>query len=265
MAVDKVLVSGEQSVKYNGLAWTLGYSDRWIWPWGHKAVTQEDFERFYREHGNYPIPVGKLSGLGTDEGGLKHGSISGPGYGSRWESKCGQWLRIRHDLEEMEDGTYGKIRGYFAKKRAARAADGGGKSKRARKELSRPFTEEERKLVKERAAEVPEEIGEGFKSAYEPWKKSWDDPVVAMSSIPLDRAKFWEFADLIALGLGVLPLVMEKMVGDPDQFFALQIVDNLAKDELMVEWDPADPVVLEGEQARVKATVRRWLSKTFSC
>ena len=54
---------------------------------------------------------------------------------------------------------------------------------------------------------------------------------------------------------------MEKMVGDPDQFFALQIVDNLAKDELMVEWDPADPVVLEGEQARVKATVRRWLSR----
>ena len=63
------------------------------------------------------------------------------------------------------------------------------------------------------------------------------------------------------MGLGVLPLVMEKMVGDPDQFFALQIVDNLAKDELMVEWDPADPVVLEGEQARVKATVRRWLSR----
>ena len=224
-------------------------------------MTQEDFEQFYCEHGNYPIPVGKLSGLGTDEGSLKHGSISGPGYGSRWESKCGQWLRIRHDLEEMEDGTYGKIRGYFAKKRAARAADGGGKTKRARKELSRPFTEEERKLVKERAPEVPEEIGTGFKSAYEPWKKSWDDPVVALSSIPLDRAKSWEFADLIALGLGVLPLVMEKMVGDPDQFFALQIVDNLAKDELMVEWDPADPVVLEGEQARVKATVRRWLSR----
>jgi hypothetical protein len=45
--VDQVIVSGEVSPVYNCIAWTIGFTDRWLWPGGSVA----DFDTFYKGFG----------------------------------------------------------------------------------------------------------------------------------------------------------------------------------------------------------------------
>ena len=51
--VDQTVVTGEISIVYNCIAWTVGFSDRWIWPGDALA----DFDAFYHRFGFDPIIV----------------------------------------------------------------------------------------------------------------------------------------------------------------------------------------------------------------
>jgi hypothetical protein len=42
--VDAAIVTGEPSIVYNCISWTVGVTDRWLWPGSAIA----DFDTFYR-------------------------------------------------------------------------------------------------------------------------------------------------------------------------------------------------------------------------
>src|SRR5260370_11090895 len=116
MNVAAVVVTGNATKQYNCLAWTLGSSASWLWPWGQRIVTKAEFDVLYATFGFFPAANGPVAVFGHNLNDMTHGSISGPGHGTRWESKCGQWLRIQHGLGEMQGGVlYGNVLGFYAR------------------------------------------------------------------------------------------------------------------------------------------------------
>jgi hypothetical protein len=75
---------------YNCISWTVGVTGRWLWPGSAIA----NFDTFYRGFGFVRAADGPIAAWGHSSASMTHGSISGPGHGPRWESKCGPDLRI---------------------------------------------------------------------------------------------------------------------------------------------------------------------------
>jgi hypothetical protein len=265
MNVDAVIVTDEATNRYNCLAWTLGITTSWVWPWGGRDATKPEFDSFYGGYGFTPAASGTIAAFGIDPDSMTHASITGPGYGPRWESKAGTWLRIQHGLDEMEGGSlYGDVLGFY-RRTGPMPADS--QSAIVRLQALRKaqtmnqvvsLAADQLAYVRTRAAEVDRDLKARFEEAYVAWKATWSHPLIAVSSAPGARARSIEYLELIALGPGILPLLMEKLT-DPEEFFALVAVDRLARPELRVTHDPGDGAVLLGEQGRAIETVQRWV------
>jgi hypothetical protein len=261
MAVANVVVTDEPTEQYNCLAWTLGITTSWIWPWGSSSVTKSQFDALYRSYGFSPATAGPIAAFGLSQAAMQHGSISGPGHGPRWESKAGKWLRIQHGLAEMEGGTvYGDVRGFYSRSnfRAAEPADAK-LAKMVSDQTMLTLTAEQQDLVRARAASVDRRVRDPFDAAYAAWRDTWSHPLVIVSSAPIDRSQSLQFLELVALGPDILPLLMEKLL-DPTEFFALVAVDRLLPAALVVVRELDDDVVLQGEQGRAVETVQRWIA-----
>ena len=76
--------------------------------------------------------------------------------------------------------------------------------------------------------------------------------------MPATRANSIEFLELVSLGPGILPLLMEKLTNS-DNFCALVAVDRLLRPELRIVKELDDESALLGEQGRAVETVQRWL------
>jgi hypothetical protein len=108
--------------------------------------------------------------------------------------------------------------------------------------------------------DVPPELRAAFDAAFRAWKDTWFRGGLAVSSDPHTRAVGPEFDALIALGPGILPLVIEALA-NPDNFFALQLYDAIQPDaRLLVQFEPDDERVLEGEQGRARRVVQAWFT-----
>jgi hypothetical protein len=261
MAVANVVVTDEPTERYNCLAWTLGITTSWIWPWGSRPATKAEFDALYRSYGFSPATAGPIAAFGLSQVAMQHGSISGPGHGPRWESKAGNWLRIQHGLAEMEGGTvYGDVRGFYSRSnlRAAEPADAR-LSRMLSTQTMMTLTAEQGDLVRARAASVDRPIRDRFDAAYAEWRATWSHPLVIVSSAPIDRSQSLQFLELVALGPDIVPLLMEKLL-DPTEFFALVAVDRLIPPTLVVVRELDDDVVLQGEQGRAIETVQRWIA-----
>ena len=257
MNVERVVVSAEADVTYNCLAWTLGITSRWVWPWGSRDATKAEFDALYRSHGLSPSQNGPIAAFGASNNAMKHGAISGLGHGTRWESKLGNSLRIQHGLGEMEGGFYGRTKGFYSGSRLLRT-DRTIVEALEKEDLMALLSDDEKELVLKLNSTVDVHLRKAFIEAYAKWVATWSDPGIAFSSVPGDYAKSDQFRRLLAMGEAIVPLVIEKLI-EPDQFFALQLVEHLAKREIVSEFEPEDPIILEGEQERAAATVRRWL------
>jgi hypothetical protein len=264
--VDAVIVTDEPTNRYNCVAWTLGISTTWIWPWGLRNPTKAEFDALYVSYGFSPGGSGDIAAFGLNLQSMTHGSISGPEHGPRWESKCGAWLRIQHGLGEMEGGNlYGNVLGYYSRARLmttdvqqAHVRLQTLRKVQTMKELL-SLTDDQLNYVRARAGQVDKRLKERFDERYAAWRASWSHPLIAVSSAPAARTQTTEFQELISLGPGILPLLMEKLT-DPDEFFALMAVDRLARPELHVIREPNDQAVLLGEQGRAIETVQRWIA-----
>lgn len=199
---------------------------------------------------------------------MTHGSITGPGHGPRWESKCGAWLRIQHGLGELEGGSlYGNVLGFYARARAAPLVSGLRPAVERLQSLLEAettkelisLTDDQLNYVRSRASQVDERLKLRFDQAYAAWRATWEHPLIAVSSAPAARAQTTEFLELIALGPEILPLLMAKLA-DPDEFFALVAVDRLARPELQVTRELDDETLLLGEQGRAIETVQGWVA-----
>jgi hypothetical protein len=253
----KPIVTDEAIPTYNCIAWTVGISNRWLWLGNSLA----HFDTFYRGYGFIRSGNGPVAVWGHSTSGMTHGSISGPGHGPRWESKCGGDLRIQHGLNELTGSLYGRVLAFFSKGRTLSApvaaiAEEVMKEKHAKSYLSSA----QKQLLHKQQAELPAGVRTAFDTAFSACKDSWFRGGLAVSSDPHTRAVGKEFDALIALGPVILPLLIEKLA-DPENFLALQLYDALRSDEnLLVQYEPDDERIVEGEQGRARRVVQAWFS-----
>jgi hypothetical protein len=255
--VDRAVVTGGVSRVYNCIAWTVGITNRWIWPGGSLA----DFDTFYRGFGFLQAADGPIAAWGLSASNMTHGSVSGPGHGPRWESKCGTDLRIQHGLGELVSSSYGRVVAFYRRSRTLPAPyEAAGidvmKEKAARSYLSAA----QRRTLSQECERVSPKIRTAFDEAFTAWKNTWFSNGLAISSNPQTRAVGKEYHALIALGPAILPLVVEKLA-DPENFLALQLYEALQPDEkLLVQFGPDDERILEGEQGRARRVVQAWFA-----
>ena len=118
---------------------------------------------------------------------------------------------------------------------------------------------QKRVLIEERER-VPAELRSAFDKAFAGWKDSWFTGGLAINSNPHTRAIGKEYDALIALGPAILPLLVEQLA-DPENFFALQLYDAIqANEKLLVQFEPDDERILEGEQGRAQRVVQAWFA-----
>jgi hypothetical protein len=253
-----VIVTGNPTNRYNCLAWTLGISTNWIWPWGARNATKAEFDAFYYSCGFNPSSSGPIAVFGLNVNEMTHGSVSGGGHGPRWESKCGAWLRIQHGLAEMEGGfLYGNVLGFYSPS-VPGSLEIPSATLRMRAMKTLKLSKAEREFLEARVRLVSPASRNRFDRAYREWKETWAHPLIAASSNPAARTHTPEFLELISLGTEIIPLLMEKLL-DPDEFFALQAVDRLIRPEYVISKSPGDPSIFLGEQGRAFETVKQWI------
>lgn len=255
--VDQAIVTGEVSTVYNCISWTVGVTDRWLWPGSSLA----EFDTFYRGFGFVRAGDGPVAAWGHSTSNMTHGSISGPGHGLRWESKCGPDLRIQHGLNELVGSSYGRAVAFYRPSQLQEAIFASVLETRMPDKPAKTYlTAAERKLLREQVHSVSTELRTAFETAFLAWKEMWFSGGLAISSNPHTRAVGREFDALIALGPAILPLLVEKLA-DPENFLALQVYDAMQPNErLIVQFEPADERVLEGEQGRARRVVRAWFA-----
>ncbi|MEZ0258373.1 MAG: hypothetical protein ACAI37_24050 [Chthoniobacter sp.] len=269
MNVDHVIVTDEKTTLYNCLGWTLRLK-QWVWPWPKdKPVNKVQFDALYKKYGYRPIARGGVAVLGNNTADMLHGVLGIRGLVSTplWESKCGDGIRIRHDLDEMQPGFYGTRQGFYSNQQALTEMPDEDMGHEPSELAAFDQTETlhlkaapaEQEQVTTRAAAVDAALRARFDRAYAAWKATWSAPEVSFSSNPGDRAKSPEFREVVALGPDCLPLIMEKLACQGD-FFALQAADELLRAEHRVTFELEDERVLGGEQLRAQETVRRWLN-----
>lgn len=255
--VDQAVVTGEVSTAYNCISWTVGVTDRWLWP----GSSISDFDTFYRGFGFVQAGDGPIAAWGHSTSNMTHGSISGPGHGPRWESKCGSDLRIQHGLNELVGSSYGRVVAFYRRSRLLDAVFASILEKRMKEKTAKTYlTAAEKKVLREQIHSVSSEVRTAFEAAFSAWKDTWFSGGLAISSNPHSRAVGKEFDALIALGPQILPLIVEKLA-DPENFLALQLYDAMQPNErLVVQFEPADERVLEGEQGRARRVVQAWFT-----
>jgi hypothetical protein len=242
---------------YNCISWTVGVTNRWLWPGGSLA----NFDTFYHGFGFVRAGDGPVAVWGISASNMKHGSISGPGHGPRWESKCGPDLRIQHGLGELVGSTYGRVLAFYRKSRTLTASNEPVMEQVMKEKTAKSYlSPAQRRLLNEERARVPAALRATFDKAFAAWKNTWFSGGLAVSSDPHTRAVGKEYDALLALGPAVLPLVVEALA-DPENFFALQLYDAMQPNErLIVQYGPDDERILEGEQGRAQRVVQAWFA-----
>ena len=109
--------------------------------------------------------------------------------------------------------------------------------------------------LKAEIARVPSDLRGRFDVRYRAWKYSWRrKPILFNTKTARGTA---EFRALVALGPGILPLLVDRLVRR-DEYAALQAYDAL-QDRPDLRLDPQD---YPSEQQRALETARRWLART---
>ncbi len=256
--VDAAVVSGEVTQAYNCISWTVGITNSWLWP----GASIGNFDTFYRQWGFARAGNGPVAAWGSSTSSMTHGCVSGVGHGSRWESKCGESLRIQHGLTELDGSTYGRVLAFYSKTRISAPFNETlaellvSKGQRIMK-----LTTSETANLKKEVVRVPEDVRTAFDKAFEAWKKTWFAGSLSIDSNPYSRAHGKEFDDLVAFGPQILPLLVETLT-DEGNFFSLVLYDSLQTDaRLIVQYEPDDPRLIQGEQGRAAFVVRAWLAR----
>lgn len=276
-----VLVCGEATTVYNCIAWSLGISYTWINPPSPLSVFQTLYNTAadsthgggsglsWRANSDWSTLPAQSSSASIDGWGL---SITNMTHGSRllqsadfpsavWTSKLGEYLLITHNRTGLSGTNYGSILTSFAQVHplpAALVAD----LERRHEELMSPetFTEAEHDTLEELVAEVPDSKKAQFATLYAKWLQAINERI-PFSSDTRDGARLPEFAELVALGREILPLVVDRLCNHPQTDFRLVVLYDALQRETAdrVRYDPADPHQFEGEPARAVRSAKLWL------
>lgn len=255
--VNRAVVTDNPSSVYNCISWTVGVTNRWLWP----GSTLATFDTFYRGFGFVRAGDGPVAAWGHSTTNMTHGSVSGPGHGPRWESKCGSDLRIQHGLGELAGSSYGRVVAFYRRGRTLTAANESLAEEIMKEKAVKSYmTAAQRKALGEESGQIADELRSAYESAFAAWKATWFGGGLAISSNPHTRAVGKEYDALIAMGPGIIPLVVESLA-DPENFLALQLYDAIQPNErLLVQYEPDDERILEGEQGRAQRVVQSWFT-----
>lgn len=69
-----------------------------------------------------------------------------------------------------------------------------------------------------------------------------------------------QYAELKAMGKDIIPLLIEKMATDEDNFFAIRLYEDLINNpNLIIRYANGDPHQFEGLVQTTKKTIKKWL------
>ena len=255
--VNQAVVTDGPTAVYNCIAWTVGITTRWIWP--GRALA--NFDTFYKGFGLIRSGDGPVATWGHSTTHMTHGSVSGAGHGPRWESKCGGDLRIQHGLGELVGSMYGRVLAFYRRARTVSAANEAVAEEIMTEKTAKSYlSATQRKALADVRARVPADLRAAYDRAFAAWKATWFRGGLAIDSDPHGRAVGPEYDALIALGPAIIPLVVESLA-EPENFFALQLYDAIQpNDQLLVQFEPDDERILEGEQGRARRVVQAWFA-----
>jgi hypothetical protein len=254
--VDFTIVTDEPSTAYNCISWTVGVTNFWHWPGSSLA----NFDTFYGQFGLVRVTKGYVAAWGFANNNMTHGCISGPTHGPCWESKCGSLARIQHCLNELNGPSYGHVIAYYRRRRLFPPW-----IKRYLTKLMKErwdFTKDEKEFLRELIKEIPDGVKKQFADKFAAWKRTWMKGAMAFSSNPYSRTEVAEYRELIKMGDRILPLLAEKLM-DEKNFLALPAFEALQKTKKnIVRIDPGDEKILEGEQGRAYATLKKYFKNS---
>jgi hypothetical protein len=243
-----VSVTDEATQVYNCIAWSMGYTDRWINPLSPLAA----FEGQYHAEG-FPVtgaPTALIDGWGISPQDMTHGSRKSTEVAGLWSSKLGSSLRITHGRDELAGNMYGTILTHFGAKSITEPAG----TEHTEASMGAMLNPEESRAIEAQVAEVDPALRDEFEQRFSAWKTTFRDHLV--SSDTRDYATGPEFEALASLGRPALPLIMQHLA-DEDGFFLLPLLDALPGQATAQLSHP-----LDGEQSRAARTLRQWLSET---
>lgn len=244
LVLDRVWVLGEATSRYNCLAWALGRTDAWIWPWGTRNATAAEMTAFLRGRGYQPAFGGPLAVYGP--GSIAHAAR----FSNRWSSKCGQLLLITHGIVEINGGVYGSLRQQYARRTVAASFDVESEVTSAEPDVE-PFSDEELVAVTSRVESIAASLRDRFDAAFTAWINSW---TWQQPSPPTNNEAF---ADLISLGAEIAPLLVGRLT-DVDMWPALYPLEFLLPNELTISFELDDPETMRGEQHRARSVALAW-------
>ncbi|KAI5809152.1 hypothetical protein DFH27DRAFT_598692 [Peziza echinospora] len=233
-----ILVTGPATPIYNCIAYSLGYTDRWINPPQPRAT----FIQLYANHGLYPAPFPQGIVDGYERNGqMTHGSR----LNGKWESKLGQSLRIFHARNSLTgpQSAYGEIVVSFNRTRPrtlglGHADEDVEASAEASLEDVAPYSmispsEHARQSVAQTTGSLKDHFPTlhlKFEFRYTRWVDTWDAPERFACQNSTDFANGKEWDQLVALGPRIIPYVIAKL-HDPEHQFAVELYNQLQADE----------------------------------
>ena len=96
-----------------------------------------------------------------------------------------------------------------------------------------------------------------FESLFNEWKEAW---TWSFSSNTATTRQLPQYAELKAMGREIIPLLIEKMATEVDNFFAIRLYEDLQDDQNQkIRYANEDPHQFEGLQQTTKKTIKKWL------
>ncbi|SDE51201.1 DUF7689 domain-containing protein [Riemerella columbipharyngis] len=251
---------------YNCVSWTLGITNEWLWPDGgfllpsEKSTKLEYFDEFYKKLGytkTTDIKDADVEAWGIDNGVdplyMTHASVRYTPDRTVWESKLGALQRLTHKADDLESDTYGKVRAYYKKSSDVNIKE------LVKGQQTPKFspTHTQYDALLRRLLPMSDEDIDRFNNLYFDWKSEWFTGKYGLSSNPADRRLTPSYQKLKNLGEDIIPLVVGRMLLYNDEFFALQLYNDLQKNPNLKISNNHN--VLEGEKSKANRTVALYL------
>jgi hypothetical protein len=254
---DGFKITDEETWRYNCIAWSLGFTDRWILP-AHPLLA---FIEQYKNSGCEEYPL--LSSSANIDCWAESWNHNETTHGSKkydssmWESKCGASFRITHGRTELESAKYGEIVASFGSP--------GFKLADSQNREIYMITQTETNKIQVAVAGVNIETKRRFDELYAIWQYSINGFPFVICSDTAEYKKADGFDKLVEMGVEIIPLVVEKLL-DEDHFMANVLYDELqSADGMSISYHKNDriEVLLEGEQSRAKRIVKKWIENAL--
>lgn len=117
------------------------------------------------------------------------------------------------------------------------------------------FSQDELALISKKARASKENAR--FESLFNEWKEAWEG---SFSSNTITTRQLPQYAELKAMGKDIIPLLIEKMATEEDNFFAIRLYEDLINNpNLIIRYANGDPHQFEGLVQTTKKTIKKWL------